>query len=102
MVPVPLVQVEKECPVSVRPVLVLVMLKACAAAALRVVPGLPLLQVEKECEAAALDVLHNKCAVQDVFADSRFLKQEALQVGRQPQTPYTLCCISINLRSDWL
>jgi hypothetical protein len=37
------------------------------------------LQVEKECEAAALDVLHNKCAVQDVFADSRFLKQEALQ-----------------------
>ena len=40
-------------------------------------------QVEKECEAAALDVLHNKCAVQDVFADSRFLKQEALQVGRR-------------------
>lgn len=26
-------------------------------------------------------MLHNKCAVQDVFADSRFLKQEALQVG---------------------
>eukprot|EP00878_Enallax_costatus_P015929 GHUV01016699.1.p1 GENE.GHUV01016699.1~~GHUV01016699.1.p1 ORF type:complete len:757 (+),score=260.66 GHUV01016699.1:586-2856(+) len=36
-------------------------------------------EVEKECEAAALDVLHNKCAIQDVFADSRFLKQEALQ-----------------------
>jgi hypothetical protein len=38
-------------------------------------------QAEKDCEAAALDVLHNKCAVHDVFADSRFLKQEALQVG---------------------
>jgi hypothetical protein len=25
-------------------------------------------------------VLHSKCAIQDVFADSRFLKQEALQV----------------------
>jgi len=37
-------------------------------------------QVEKECEASALEVLHSKCAVQDVFADSRFLKQEALQV----------------------
>lgn len=37
------------------------------------------LQLEKEYEAAALDVLHNKCAIQDVFADSRFLKQEALQ-----------------------
>lgn len=37
------------------------------------------LQVEKEYEAAAIDVLHNKCAIQDVFADSRFLKPEALQ-----------------------
>lgn len=39
-------------------------------------------QVEKESEAAALEVLHSKCALQDVFADSRFLKQEALQVSR--------------------
>jgi hypothetical protein len=38
------------------------------------------LQTEKQYEAAALDVLHSKCAIQDVFADSRFLKQEALQV----------------------
>lgn len=38
-----------------------------------------LLQLEKEYEAAALDVLHNKCTIQDVFADSRFLKPEALQ-----------------------
>jgi hypothetical protein len=37
-------------------------------------------QTEKQYEAAALDVLHSKCAIQDVFADSRFLKQEALQV----------------------
>ncbi|WIA18254.1 hypothetical protein OEZ85_009722 [Tetradesmus obliquus] len=34
---------------------------------------------EKQYEATALDVLHSKCAIQDVFADSRFLKQEALQ-----------------------
>eukprot|EP00775_Hariotina_reticulata_P002968 gene2968-3253_t len=38
-------------------------------------------QVEKEWEATALDVLHSKCAIQDVFADSRFLKQEALQAA---------------------
>lgn len=47
------------------------------------------LQLEKECEATALDVLHNKCAVQDVFADSRFLKQEALQVR---MTHFGSCC----------
>jgi hypothetical protein len=41
------------------------------------------LQTEKQYEAAALDVLHSKCAIQDVFADSRFLKQEALQVRQQ-------------------
>jgi hypothetical protein len=48
-----------------------------------------LLQLEKECEATALDVLHNKCAVQDVFADSRFLKQDALQVRDAPAGPCT-------------
>eukprot|EP00877_Chromochloris_zofingiensis_P013112 jgi/Chrzof1/8054/UNPLg00099.t1 len=43
-------------------------------------PVLPhIFQVEKECEAITLDLLHNKCAIADVFADSRFLKPEALQ-----------------------
>lgn len=36
-------------------------------------------QVEEAWEAACLDVLHSRCAIQDVFADSRFLKHEALQ-----------------------
>ncbi|KAF8061912.1 hypothetical protein HT031_004172 [Scenedesmus sp. PABB004] len=36
-------------------------------------------QAERDMEAAALETLHVRCAIQEVFADSRFLKQEALQ-----------------------
>ncbi len=75
----------------------------CVAADHKVMPLCMLLQAEREYEALALEVLHSKCAIQDVFADSRFLRPEALEVRpRRAGTAVPCLDTPIHAMTTWI